>query len=166
MMTIRFAFLLVLSLALSGFVALNWTAFITPTTLLLGFSTVQAPLGLVMLGVLLLVASLFALYVLYLHAAEVLLTRRLLKDMEAQRKLVDQAEASRFTELRSLMDEQFNLQKQRDAETLASVQAKNVSGTQADRVFMEEITNGLSAQLGQLEDRLDRLLPALGAPQL
>lgn len=170
-MTIRFAFLLVLFSALSGFVALNWTDFIIPTTLSLGFGTVQAPLPLVLLGILMLVSGLFVVYVLYLHTEDLLRTRRLLKDMEAQKKLMEHAEASRFTELRSFLAAQFDQQARRDADTLAAVQSKGLAGapvsaapgTQLDRVWMEELTNGLSAQLGQLEDRLDRLLPASDA---
>jgi uncharacterized integral membrane protein len=159
-MTIRFAFVLVLFSALCGFVVLNWTDFVTPTTLSLGFGTAQAPLGLVLLGVLVLVTGLFVLYVLYIHAEDLMRTRRLLKDMEGQKKLLEQAEASRFTELRAFMAEQFDLQRRRDAETLAALQAKSLGSTQSDRTWMEEIHNGLSAQLGQLEDRLDRLLPS------
>jgi hypothetical protein len=79
--------------------------------------------------------------------------------MEAQKKLLEQAEASRFTELRSFVAEQFALQGQRHAETLAAVRAKSAIDTQGDRTWLEEVHNGLSAQLGQLEDRLDRLLP-------
>jgi len=162
-MTIRVAFLLVLFSLLGGFVTLNWTEFIAPGTLSVGLGTVQAPLGLVMLGMLVLVTGLFVVYVLYLHAADLLRTRRLLKDMEAQRKLLEQTETSRFTELRAFMVEQFDLQRQRDAQTLAAIQTKSSQDTQADRTWMEEAINGLSAQLGQLEDRLDRLLPPPGS---
>ncbi len=158
-MTISFTLALLLLSLLSGFVALNWTDFISPTSLSLGFQTVQFPLGLAMLGILVFVISLFTVYGLYLHAAELLRTRRLLKDMESQRKLLEQAEASRFTELRTILVEQFELQRQRDAETLAAVQTKSAQSLQADRTWTEELHNGLSAQLGQLEDRLDRLLP-------
>jgi biopolymer transport protein ExbB/TolQ len=144
---------------LGGFVALNWTEFMVPSTLSVGFTTVQAPVGLFMLGVVILVISLFTLYVFYLHSAELLRTRRLHKDMEVQKKLVEQSETSRYTELRGFMNEQFALQRQRDAETLAAVKTKSALTSQADRTWMEEVHNGLSAQLGQLEDRLDRLLP-------
>jgi uncharacterized integral membrane protein len=159
LMTIRLVFVLVVFALLSGFVALNWTEFIAPTTLSLGFSTTQAPLGLVLLGVLVLVVGLFAVYVLYLHSADLLRTRRLLKEMETQKKLLEQAEASRFTELRSFVAEQFALQGQRHAETLAAVRVQSPLDKQSDRTWLEEVHNGLSAQLGQLEDRLDRLLP-------
>jgi hypothetical protein len=158
-MTIRFAFMLVLFCLLGGFVALNWTEFITPSTLSVGFSTVQAPVGLIMLGVLILAVCLFTVVVLYLQAADLLRTHRMHKDMEAQRKLVTQGETSRFMELRNFVDEQFALQRQRDAETLAALKTKSALSTQVDRTWMEELHNGLSAQLGQLEDRLDRLLP-------
>jgi hypothetical protein len=158
-MSNRFAFMLVLFILLGGFVALNWAEFIATSTLSVGFTTLQAPLGLIMLGVLIMVAGLFIVYALYLHAAELLRTRRLHKDMEVQKNLVEKSESSRFTELRAFMDEQFALQRQRDAETLAAVKTRSAANMQDDRTWMEEVHNGLSAQLGQLEDRLDRLLP-------
>jgi hypothetical protein len=102
---------------------------------------------------------LFTVYVLYLHSADLLRTRRLLKDMEAQKKLLEQVEASRFTELRGFVAEQFALLGQRNAETLAAVRAQSAMDTRVDHTWLEEVHNGLSAQLGQLEDRLDRLLP-------
>lgn len=162
-MTIGIAFLLLVSTLLGGFVALNWAEFFAPTTLSLGFTTMLAPLGLVMLGVLILVAGLFALYVLYLHAAELVRTRRLLKEMESQRQLVDQSESSRFTELRTFVETQFALQRQRDAQTLAAVQSVSPFNRQDEKVWLQELHNGLSAQLGQMEDRLDRLLPPTDA---
>jgi biopolymer transport protein ExbB/TolQ len=161
-MTIRFAFLLILLALLGGFVALNWAAFIVPTTLFVGMGMVDAPLGLIMLGIVLMLLGLFVVYVLYLHAAELLRTRRLLKDMASQRKQLEQAESSRITELHSFIASQFAAQQQRDAQGVVASQAQTETRLQSERKWIEEIHNGLAAQIGQLEDRLDRLLPAPG----
>lgn len=159
-MTVRFAFVLALISLVSGFVALNWTEFITPTALSIGFGVILAPIGLVMLGVLLLVSGLFVVYVLYLHASELVRTRRLSKEMEAQRKLVNQAEVSRVTDLRNFIAEHFAAQRQLDAEMMAAINAKIEANTEYARKSIEETSNSVSAQLGQLEDRLDKILPS------
>ena len=63
--------LLVLSvvLVLGMFDAANWAAFTMPTTLPLLVATVQAPLGIVMLGVSVAVAGMFLIYAFYLHTS-------------------------------------------------------------------------------------------------
>ena len=48
-MRIRTIILLIALCAIAAFAALNWGAFTTPTTLSLGVTDFQAPLGLVML---------------------------------------------------------------------------------------------------------------------
>ena len=49
-MSLRTLMLVALILLMAGFVALNFEAIVQPNTLNLGFSEIQAPLGLVMLG--------------------------------------------------------------------------------------------------------------------
>ena len=72
--------LLLVLTAIAAFAALNWTVFITPTELSLGFTTTQIPLGLVMLGLLVFVTALFLLFVLYLQTSALLETRRQSRD--------------------------------------------------------------------------------------
>jgi hypothetical protein len=160
--TIRFAIALVLFSLISGFVGLNWTEFTTPTALSIGVGVIQAPVGLVMLGVLALVMGFFVIYALYLHTTELIRTRRLSKEMEAQRKLVNAAEESRVTELHNFITEHFAAQRKLDAEMMAAIHAKIESGTDSVCKSLEETSNSVSAQLGQLEDRLDKVLPARG----
>ena len=65
--------LLLVVLALTGlFAALNWAAFNTPVLLSLGVTSVEAPIGLVMLGVLALVSLLFVAYAVTLHGRALL----------------------------------------------------------------------------------------------
>jgi uncharacterized integral membrane protein len=61
-MNFRTAFLIALLAVLAIFTAINWNAFVAPTTLSLLFAEVQAPLGLVMLGITILLAAVFLLY--------------------------------------------------------------------------------------------------------
>ena len=95
-MKIRTLFLLIVVVVIIVFAALNWSAFMAPTTLSLGFATVQAPLGLIMLGLLVFLTGLFLVFVVYLQTSSLLETRRHARELQANRELADQAEASRL----------------------------------------------------------------------
>ena len=64
-MYLRNLLILVLLGALVLFAAVNWTAFTTPTTLSVIFTTVEAPLGLILLVVTGLLTLLFLIYLVY-----------------------------------------------------------------------------------------------------
>lgn len=164
-MTLRAAISLCFFLVLFAFVGLNWTEFVTPTTLSTGFGFVQAPIGLIMLGILILVVGIFVVYILYLHASELLRMRRQLKEMEVQKKLVDQAEASRITDLRNFIDDQFMEQRRLHDASVAAITAKLDASQLTCKGWIEESGNTLSAHLGEIEDRLDRLLPQSNSPK-
>ena len=107
-MPLRIVLLLVLVAALAVFVAINWSAFTTPTTLSVIFGQVEAPLGIVMLAITGALALVFLAYALYLQGMSMREMRRMSRELEAQRQLADQAEASRFTELRAHIDQSVN----------------------------------------------------------
>ena len=104
-MSIRTLALVVLLALLAIFVIVNWTAFTTPTSLSLLVGTIDAPLGLLMLMVTALLGVVFLAYVVWLQTSVLLESRRLNRDLAAQRQLADQAESSRFTELRAHIDQ-------------------------------------------------------------
>jgi large-conductance mechanosensitive channel len=109
------------------FAAINWGVFTALTPISLGFTTVQAPLGLIMLGLIAFLCVLFTVWVIVLQANSLMDARRQTKELQAQRDLADRAEASRFTELR------------------------------ADLVTrLDQATNATAAHIAQLEDRLER----------
>lgn len=66
-MTLRAAVLLAAFAVLFGFIGLNWTEFFTPSMLSFGFTSVQMPVGFVMLGALVAVVALFSAYIVYLQ---------------------------------------------------------------------------------------------------
>ena len=157
-MTYRSLFIILALAALGVFAALNWTAFITPTTLNLGFAEVHAPLGLIMLIATGVVAALFLLYIVFQQAGAIMETRRFAKELKSQRDLADSAESSRFTELRGFL--QTELQRI-EAQNAA---AQRETGARIDRLeqgLMDkqaEAGRSLSAYLGEIEDKLDRVL--------
>ena len=105
-MNSRTLVLLLIVAATAALAVLNWTALSEPSPISLGVTTVEAPLGLIMLGLTVLLGVFFIAYVLSLQGSVLLDTRRHTKEMQAQRELADKAEASRFTELRAFLDAQ------------------------------------------------------------
>jgi uncharacterized integral membrane protein len=120
------------------FAAINWSAFTAPTRLSLVITTVDAPIGLVMLGLVVILSLLFATWAVTLQARAMVEMRRHTKDLQVQRELADKAEASRFVELR--------------ADILARMdQLENEM-----RAGLDEAANSLAATIGELDDRLQR----------
>ena len=133
------AIVFVLLIALVGLFALIiWSAFSALTPLSLGFTTVQAPLGLIMLGLVVFLCVLFTVWVISLQAGSLMDSRRQTKELQAQRDLADKAEASRFTELRTAL--MARLDRLQDESRLA----------------LDQNGNSVAAHIGQLEDRLER----------
>lgn len=149
------AVLLVLA-AIAVFAMLNWGAIMAPTTLSLAFTTIQAPLGLVMLGLVALITTVFLTFVVYLQSSVLMETRRQARELQTQRNLADQAEASRFTELRNYVDEQFVKLAQSAVESREQTLTRLKATEGSLRTALEQTGNSLAAQIGELEDRLER----------
>ena len=162
-MSLRTVFLVIVAGLLAIFTVLNWHAFITPTTLSLVFTEVQAPLGLVMLVITGLLAALFLLYVAYLQSSTLLESRRFARELQSQRQLADAAEASRFTELRTVLEERLRNLDGALTETQAVVQRKLDSVQGEMRSSVEQSTTVLSTYIGEVEDRLERRMAATAA---
>ncbi|CAN5683237.1 hypothetical protein BH09PSE5_BH09PSE5_12900 [soil metagenome] len=144
-MRIRTILVIVVLLLVALFAALNWSAFLTVTTLNFLFASVEAPLGLVMLGLLGLVVLAFAIYMAVWQGSVLLETRRYSKELQTQRTLADQAEASRFTELRAYLGTEIA----RLHDRLAQTEAAMHNDVQASG-------NTIAAYIGEVEDRLER----------
>lgn len=164
-MSLRTVLLLVVLAVLAVFTALNWTAFTTPTTLSLVFATVQAPLGLLMLVVTGLLAALFLLYVVYLQSTVILEARKSARELQAQRKLADEAEASRFTELRAFLESRISKLEGDVAQSRSAAQSGLDRQSTDLRATIEQTGTVLTAYIGEVEDRLERKMgPGADAP--
>ena len=123
--------ILVVATLLAGFVWLNWSALSALTPISLGWKTVHAPLGLVLLVPLLVLCVLLPAWAISLHARVLRDVRAITKAVQ-QRELADREEAARLVDLR-------------------------IDFLRA----LEEGVNTIAAGLGELEDRMERanLLP-------
>jgi len=154
--TLRSLLFLIVFGALAAFVLVNWQVLNAPTTLSLAFTEVQAPLGLVMLAFIVLVSALLLGYIVYLQMSGLLEARRHGKELQAQRDLADQAEASRFTELRSYLDARFSGSDDRRDEIERGLRARLDALESQLKTSVELQGNSLSATLAELADRYDR----------
>ena len=137
------------------FTVVNWTALSAPAPINLLVTEVQGPLGLVILGLGAVLIALFVLLILSLQASVLLETRRHSRELTAQRELADKAEASRFTELRQMLEQEFAALKGlsgKPGELLERINRME-SGLRQD---IHDTGNSLSAYIGELEERLER----------
>ncbi|MDQ3187795.1 MAG: LapA family protein [Pseudomonadota bacterium] len=123
-------------IAFFGF--MNWPVLNAPAPLWVGVTTITAPLGTLML----VLFGIIVLLMLIEQSAALGETRRYGRDLDAQRKLADQAEASRFTELRTYL-----------AQEMSSL-----------RTALDQQGNALAATIAELDDRLERGNSALRPP--
>lgn len=158
-MKLRTIVLLLLLAGVAAFSALNWEAFITPTRLSLGVAEVQAPLGVIMLGIVGVLTTFFLIFLVYVQASALLESRRHAHELQANRELADKAEASRFTELRTFLEAELQKLANRPAAAASTDAAllARIDRLENDlQTAFEQSANSVAACIGELEDRLER----------
>ena len=157
-MYLRTLMILAVLVLIAVFSALNWSAFIAPTVLSLGFTSVEAPLGLILLGIVAVLTLLFLVYITYLQSTVLLESRRHARELHLQRDLAEQAETSRFNQLRTFTETELE-KLAGDLEQSKSLLLTRLDEMERDlRAALEQTGNSLAAYIGQLEDRFDSSL--------
>src|SRR5258708_5867246 len=133
--------LLVILALIVIFAAVNWSVITAPATVSLLVTDVQAPLGLIMFGLTALVTVLFLIFAVYLQTAVLLDARRHSRELQAQRELADQAEASRFTDLRGFLETELRKLAAQIADTQTGVTAQLEQAEQERRTAIEQSGN-------------------------
>jgi hypothetical protein len=140
----RAATIAFLLLVIVAFTAANWAVFNAPTLLTLGFMDFTAPLGVLMLFALAMVTLVFLASMALWQARILADTRRHTRELAQHRALADEAEASRFTALRALLQQETQrLELRLDAAEAA------VRGEIHDGV------NSIAALVGEMDDHLN-----------
>lgn len=138
------------------FALLNWNAFVTPMPLSVGFTTVEAPLGLLLLGITALLTVLFLVYTVYLQSAILLENRRQARELQTQREVAENAEDSRFRQLQAFMETAVREQNKQAQEFKNSVLMRLEELERDLRSTVEQSGNAIAAYIGEIEDRLER----------
>lgn len=138
------------------FALLNWSVFIAPTTLSIGFTTFDAPLGLILLGAIAMLTLLFLIYLVYLQATALMESRQYSRELKSQRELADRAEESRFTQLRSSLESELRQLTSQIVDSNSATVSRLDGLDHELRAAIEQSTNSLAAYLGEIEDRIER----------
>jgi len=162
-MSLRSVGLLIVCLVIVAFVAANWPAMTAPTDINLLLANIHAPLGLILLGLMVLLCAVFVVFVAYLQGTVLLETRRHAREMAAQRELADSAEASRITDLRGFLEQEITrlsaTMENQSCEVLARVDRaesglrERPADAQANQLVasIETLSRDLHARIDRLE---------------
>ena len=112
------------------FAAINWTAFVSPFKLSVVFTTVEAPLGLVLLGIAGLLTLLFLIYIVFLQSSSLLESRRQARELQKVALQNENAQAALMAKLEEL--------------------------ERGLRSTMEQSVNSLAAYMGEIDDKLEK----------
>lgn len=163
-MRVRLIVLVVAILLVAGFAALNWSEFLRVTPLSFGLLVTEAPLGLILLGILGITLLTFLLSSAAYRTHNLVESHQHNKALQAQRDLAEKAEASRFTDLRQHLDTQLRENRQREAIAAAEFEKSMVQSQRELRTQLDQMNHLLATRLGEIENRiearLDRVRPA------
>lgn len=161
-MRTRTILLVVAILLVAGFAALNWSEVTRVSPLLIGPVAVDAPLGGILLALLAITLVLFLVSTAAMRTQSLLDYRQHQKTLQAQRELADKAEASRFHELRTHMDEHLRRMGERDTLASSEFDKALLENRREMQTHMEQMNRMVAARLNELEHRLETRFERMG----
>lgn len=154
-MRARLILLVLVTLAVAGFAALNWPEFQRTAPLNFGVFTMEAALGAILLTLLAIGLLAFLVSSSVLRSRMMITENRFSRDLQVQRDLADKAEASRFTELRQFLDGHFRETHQREAMVSTELEKSMVQSLRELRSQVESMNHMLARRLGEADVRAD-----------
>jgi len=145
-MRVRSIALIVAGLLAAVFIVINWSVFAQPASFYFVVGTISVPIGVVMLGLIGLVTLGYAIFLGIWQSRVLMDYRRQSKELQTQRSLADDAEASRFTALSALLREE-----------MAKQEARLEAAFQTLRNELKDTEHSIAATLGEMDDRQRRL---------
>jgi uncharacterized protein YlxW (UPF0749 family) len=107
-----------------------------------------------------LLALLFLGFIIYLQTGVLLEGRRHTRELQSHRELAEQAETSRYSQLRQFLETELQKHVQQSAEQRADVLARLDQVERELRTAIEQSTNTLAAYVGEVDDLLQRKVGA------
>lgn len=147
----RNVFLILLVVLMGLFAWRNWAIFSEERLLSLVFTQVTAPFGIVLLTIMAVLVVVYFLYTVGLETAALMEIKKYARELLSTRKLADEAEASRFAELKKWLETDF---KSVDASRADEILARIDKTEQELREDIEKSGNTIAAYIGELEDQL------------
>jgi len=155
-MRFRTLFLFLVLALTAVFALVNWPTFTAPTTLSLVFGTVQAPLGVIMLGLVFLLGAMCLSYLVFVQGTALVDSRRHAKELQVHGDLAENPEASRFTELHNFVNAELRKMEEMQADSRSLLLARIEQMEQRTRTMLQETGR-------VLEERIEHARPN-GAP--
>jgi uncharacterized integral membrane protein len=143
----RVIFVTLVLVLLGIFAAANWSLILAPQSLSLVFTRVEAPLGLILLITVILLSVWYVILSIGTEVAALLEVKKYAREILALRKQAEDAEASRLTELKKLIQEEFEALHKRIDERFAQSENTIIDA-------LEKAGNTLAAYIGELEDQI------------
>ena len=157
-MRARLLFIIVAIVLVAGFAAQNWNEIQRTAPLNFGVLVANAPMGMILLGVLFLSLLVFLISSAAQESRHLIEHRRYAKTLDTQRDLADRAEASRFTELRQYIDTHLRENRQREAVVGTDFEKSMLQSQRDMRSQLDQLNRTLATQLGEMESRMDARL--------
>jgi uncharacterized integral membrane protein len=136
------------------FAAVNWDAFAASDELNLVVRRTEAPLGIVLLAVILILSALYLAFVAGARTTQLVETRRFAKEAQEARQLADQAELSRYSELRSVLETELDSLRAAVKEEGQAAREHLAASEEGLRAALDESHNILVANLGEMDTRM------------
>jgi hypothetical protein len=144
-MRIRNLLALLALAVITVFFVINWRVFTTPANISFVVTSVDMPVGVATLALSALALLVFLGYVGFWQSTILAEFRRQSRELETQRTLAENAEASRFTELGKLVRDE-----------LAKSDSRLEAALDCLRKDLKDTENSIAATLGELDDRISR----------
>ncbi len=150
---VRTALVIVVALLIAIFFFVNWSVLAAPAKFSLLVASAEIPIGVVMLVLLGVAIGVVVVYAGLWHRSLLIDYGRQTKELHAQRLLADSAEASRFTEIGTLLRAE-----------MAALTVRLDTSFGALREEVRNTENSLAASLGEMDDRIQRRPPGTPLP--
>lgn len=149
----RIVFIVLAVLVTAVIASLNWGEFTRPEPLSFGLFTATVPVGVTMLVLLAIVLIVFLVGSAIQESRYLLDHRRHARALHAQRELAENAEASRFTDLRQHFDTHLRETRQRETMVATEFEKRLLQSHQELRAQIERMHQMLAARLDALDTR-------------
>ena len=150
----RIVFIVLAVLVVAGIAALNWPEFTRAEPLSFGVFTAEVPIGVLMIVLMAVVLTVFLVSSAIQESRYLLDHRRHTRALAAQRDLAENAEASRFTDLRQHLDSHIRDTRQRDAMVATEFEKRMLQSHAELRAHIERMQQMIASQLSEIESRL------------
>ncbi|TFZ08224.1 hypothetical protein [Ramlibacter humi] len=154
-MRARMLILVLAILVVAGFAAQNWGEINHTSLLNFGVVQAEAPLGLILLTLLGLTLLVFLATAATMRTQSLVESRHHARALNAQRDLAEKAEASRFTDLRGLLDGHLREMRQRESIGHTEMERTMAQHQRELRNQLEQMYHLLTSRISEMERRLD-----------